>query len=113
MTQRIEILENGVVVGTIIADEEAAEQLYPGAWRAAEVQEDALTPMQAILQTIVGLEQEQLISQQRITRETILTLAKERAAALGMTEAQLIAKNKGYAGLKALDTQIAALRAQL
>ena len=35
MTQRIEILENGVVVGTIIADEEAAEQLYPGAWRLA------------------------------------------------------------------------------
>jgi len=40
MTQRIEILENGVVVGTIIADEDAAEQLYPGAWRVAEQQEE-------------------------------------------------------------------------
>lgn len=40
MTQRIEILENGAVVGTIIADEEAAEQLYPGAWRLAEQQEE-------------------------------------------------------------------------
>lgn len=44
MTQRIEILENGVVVGTIIADEEAAEQLYPGAWRLAEQQEDPAPP---------------------------------------------------------------------
>lgn len=110
---RIEILDNGAVVATILASEEFAEAKYPGAWRVAEVQDDELTPTQAILQTIVGLEQEQLISQQRITRETIFTLAKERAAALGLTEAQLIAKNKGYAGLKALDTQIAALRAQL
>lgn len=44
MTQRIEILENGVVVGTIIADEEAAEQLYPGAWRVAEQQEEPEPP---------------------------------------------------------------------
>ncbi|CAN7312136.1 hypothetical protein [Acidovorax delafieldii] len=44
MTQRIEILENGVVVGTIIADEDAAEQLYPGAWRLAEQQEDPAPP---------------------------------------------------------------------
>lgn len=44
MTQRIEILENGVVVGTIIADEEAAEQLYPGAWRLADRQEDPAPP---------------------------------------------------------------------
>ena len=45
MTQRIEILENGVVVGTIIADEEAAEQLYPGAWRLAEVQDVEPAPV--------------------------------------------------------------------
>lgn len=44
MTQRIEILENGVVVGTIIADEEAAEQLYPGAWRLAEQLEEPAPP---------------------------------------------------------------------
>lgn len=44
MTQRIEILENGAVVGTIIADEEAAEQLYPGAWRLAEQQEEPAPP---------------------------------------------------------------------
>lgn len=45
MTQRIEILENGVVVGTIIADEETAEQLYPGAWRVAAVQDVEPAPV--------------------------------------------------------------------
>ena len=32
---RIELLENGVVVNTIEASEEFAEQHYPGAWRLA------------------------------------------------------------------------------
>lgn len=45
MTQRIEILENGVVVGTIIADAEFAEQTYtPGGWRLAEQQEEPALP---------------------------------------------------------------------
>lgn len=110
---RIDILENGVVVNTINADEEFAEAHYPGAWRIAEAQSEVVSPANAILQTIQALEQGQILGQQRITRETILALAKERATALGMTEEQLIAKNKGYAALKALDVQIAALRAQL
>lgn len=68
-------------------------------------------PDEAILQTIISMEREQLMP--RITRETILSLAEERAANLGMTQAQLLAKNKGYAALKAFDAQIAALRGQL
>lgn len=68
-------------------------------------------PAQAAKDTINTLERQQMMP--RITRETILSLAEERAAALGLTQAQLIAKNKGYAALKAFDTEIAALRAQL
>lgn len=68
-------------------------------------------PAQAIKDAINTLERQQLMP--RITRETILFQAEERAAALGLTQAQLIAKNKGYAALKAFDTEIAALRAQL
>lgn len=68
------------------------------------------TPQAVALQTIQQLEQQQLLAQQRITRETILALAEERAASLGLTLEQLRAKNKGYAGLKSLDEQIAALR---
>lgn len=69
------------------------------------------TPAELALAQIEALERESLMN--RITRESIMTMAKERAAAMGMTEAQLIAKNKGYAALKALDDEIAALRAQL
>lgn len=69
------------------------------------------TPAEIALETIEQLERDSLMN--RITRESIMTLAKERAAAAGLTEAQLIAKNKGYAALKALDDEIAALRAQL
>jgi len=49
----------------------------------------------------------------RVVRESLIAQAEERGAALGYTPAQLAIKNKGYAGLKALDAQIAALRAQL
>jgi len=38
MTLRIELLENGVVTGTIIADEDFAERSYPGLWRLAAYQ---------------------------------------------------------------------------
>ena len=36
---RIEIMQNGVVVDTILADEAFAEQQHPGAWRLAQVQD--------------------------------------------------------------------------
>ena len=49
----------------------------------------------------------------RITRETMISLAEERALLMGLTLEYLRAKNKGYAGLKTLDEQIAALRSQL
>jgi hypothetical protein len=68
-------------------------------------------PAQSARDAIIALERQQMMP--RITRETILSLAEERAAALGLTQAQLIAKNKGYAALKAFDEHIAALRAQL
>jgi hypothetical protein len=69
------------------------------------------TPTALALRRILQMEREQLMP--RITREAILSLAEERAAAIGMTQAQLSAKNRGYAALKAFDAEIAALRAQL
>jgi hypothetical protein len=47
----------------------------------------------------------------RITRETLIYQAEERALEMGLTLEYLRNKNKGYAGLKTLDEQIAALRA--
>lgn len=46
---RIDILENGVVVNTINADEEFAEAQYPGAWRLADVQDE---PVPAVPQVV-------------------------------------------------------------
>lgn len=58
---------------------------------------------------IDALEEQYLMP--RITRETIIALAEERALEMGLTLEYLRAKNKGYAGLKALDEQIQVLRA--
>ena len=69
------------------------------------------TPQEMAQQQIDALESEYLMP--RVTRESLIAMAEERAAALGLTIEQLRIKNKGYAGLKALDEQIAALRAQL
>lgn len=69
------------------------------------------TPSQLAQATIDAMERRQMMP--RLTRETILSLAEERAAALGLTQAQLLAKNRGYAALKAFDLEITALRAQL
>lgn len=44
MAQVIKILQNGTVVDTILADEEFAEQQYPGAWRVAAVQPEPQMP---------------------------------------------------------------------
>lgn len=63
-----------------------------------------------VLQRITSIEREQLMP--RATRETIIAMAEERATALGLTNAQLRAKNRVYAGVKALDEQIALLRAE-
>ncbi|MGD7407527.1 hypothetical protein ACQCP7_25985, partial [Ralstonia pseudosolanacearum] len=64
-----------------------------------------------IVARIQALEDQHLMP--RITRETIIALAEERAVAMGLTIEYLRAKNKGYAGLKTLDEQSAALRSQL
>ena len=80
-------------------------------WRWPDCVPPPKRPAEIAMETIEQLERESLMN--RITRESIMTMAKERAAALGMTEPQLIAKNNGYAALKALDDEIAALRAQL
>lgn len=69
-----------------------------------------LTPAE-IVARIQELEDQYLMP--RITRETIIALAEERALSMGLTLEYLRAKNKGYAGLKTLDEQIAALRNQL
>lgn len=63
-----------------------------------------------LLQRITSLEREQLMP--RLTRETILRLAEQEAAALGLSIEQLKVKNKGYRGLKLFDEQIALLRAE-
>lgn len=70
-----------------------------------------LTASQMAQAQIDALERQYLMP--RVVRESLIAQAEERGAALGYTPAQLAVKNKGYAGLKALDTQIAALRAQL
>ena len=44
---RIEILNGSEVLQTIIADEEFAEQRYPGVWRIAEYQDDPAAPTPA------------------------------------------------------------------
>lgn len=67
-----------------------------------------LTPQEAQTQ-IDALERQYLMP--RIARETFIFQAEERALEMGLTLEYLRAKNKGYAGLKALDEQIAALRA--
>ncbi|MFN7152922.1 MAG: hypothetical protein ACK4OE_04455 [Acidovorax sp.] len=69
-----------------------------------------LTPDE-IVARIQELEDQYLMP--RITRETIIVLAEERAVAMGLTLEYLRSKNKGYAALKALDEQIAALRSQI
>ena len=69
-----------------------------------------LTPAE-IVARIQGLEDQYLMP--RITRETIIALAEERALAMGMTLEFLRTKYKGYAALKTLDEQIAALRSQM
>lgn len=65
---------------------------------------------EVVLQRITSLEREQLMP--RLTRETILRLAEQEAAQLGLTIEQLKVKNKGYRSLKAFDDQIALLRAE-
>lgn len=128
---RYALINHGAVVNVILASSEFIATLQ-GYQHALQLAEDSPVgvgwgwdgevctpppepaqpqPQDIIMQTIVAMEREQLMP--RLTRETILSLAEERAAALGLTQAQLIAKNKGYAALKAFDTQIAALRAQL
>jgi thiamine monophosphate synthase len=69
------------------------------------------TPQEMAQQQIDALENEYLMP--RVTRESLIAMAEERALALGLTIEQLRIKNKGYEGLKALDEQIAALRIQL
>lgn len=113
---RIEILNpQGEVVNTIIASEEFAEEHYPGAWRLAEYQDPEPNARDLILQVIERLEYRQLMP--RITREAILRMAEKEAAELaeqlGVDEALLLSKNKGYTALKAFDSQIASLRDQL
>lgn len=110
---RIEIMDGEDVESVITASEDFAEANYPGRWRLAAVQDQPQTPVYAdvIQQKIDQLEQDSIMN--RITRESIRAMALERAAALGLNEAQLIVKNKGYAALKQVDEEIAALRAQL
>lgn len=69
-----------------------------------------LTPAE-IVARIQELEDQYLMP--RITRETIIALAEERALATGLTLEYLRTKNKGYAAIKTLDEQIAALRSQM
>ena len=44
---RIEIMDGDTVINTIVASEEFAEQLHPGKWRLAEVQDVPTTPTPA------------------------------------------------------------------
>ncbi len=70
-----------------------------------------VTPAEIAQAQIDAIERQYLMP--RVVRESLIAQAEERGAVLGYTPAQLAVKNKGYAGLKAIDAQIAALRAQL
>lgn len=76
------------------------------------VQSVPLTASEQAQAQIDALEERQYLMP-RVVRESLIAQAEERGAALRYTPAQLLVKNKGYAGLKAIDAQIAALRAQL
>ncbi|WP_156391474.1 hypothetical protein [Acidovorax sp. Root70] len=109
---RIDIIDPvGNVVNTITADPAFANAEYPGAWRQSAYQDPEPTPRELILRHIKQLEDAE--NMPRVTRESLIAMAEERGLAAGLTLEQLRVKNKGYAGLKALDEQIAALRAQL
>jgi len=49
----------------------------------------------------------------RATRELMIGIAEKEGAALGLTPAQLYLANVAYRSVKDVDTQIAALRAQI
>lgn len=70
-------------------------------------------PSEVALQTIIALETEAHIASQRLYREAVLDMMKRQAASMGITEEQLITKNKGYRQLKAFNEQIEVLREQL
>ena len=108
---RIDVMDGEAVIRTIIADEASAEAQYPGAWRISAYQDPEPSARDLILRRIKRMEDEENMA--RVTREALIGLAEEKAIAAGYTLDQLRAKNKGYAGLKALDEQIEALRAQL
>lgn len=75
----------------------------------------------SVLDQIRTLEAEHADAQAKLTRQSLLTLALDKACTLpeaaGLTRAQvhvlLMAKDNGYAGLFNLEQQVAALRAQL
>jgi len=82
-----------------------ASDIWNGTWvKTAQQRRDEIDTQ------IIKLEKEQLLS--RITRESLLAMAVDKAAALGMTEPQLYATHAGYHKLKDFDTAIAALRDQ-
>lgn len=70
-------------------------------------------PKKVALETIVSLETTAQLVSQRLFREAVLGMMEKEAAELGMTTAQLAAKNKGYRELKAFDQQISTLREKL
>ena len=49
---RIEIMDGETVINTIIATPEFAEQLHPGKWRLAEVQDAPVTPINPVPQSV-------------------------------------------------------------
>lgn len=70
-------------------------------------------PRDVALDTIIDLETAAHIASQRLYREAVLVMMKREAEKDGITEEQLIAKNKGYRQLKAFNDQINALRPKL
>lgn len=82
-------------------------------WRWPDYVPPPKTPPEIAMDTIISLETEAHIASQRLYREAVLDMMKRQAASAGITEEQLIAKNKGYRQLKAFNEQIEALRAQL
>ena len=111
---RYEILDDdGNVINTIIARPDFVELNYPDHYR--EVTEDMPNSQPNIQAEIEALERQSLMN--RGIRELALRIMEDRAVSIaaeqGTTQDQVLAGVPAYVKFKALDDQIATLRALL
>lgn len=107
------------VNGVVVAFGPNEDFYDPGMPHTVEAEAPPIAP--SPLEQIRALEQQHADAQAKLTRQSLLTLALDKAMtdplAGGMTREQvhttLLASSNGYAALWALEQQVEALRAQL